>query len=291
MQSVLLFALPWLSLLAAEATPGPASPAALVECERAFARSVAATGIRAGFLEWLAPTGVVFRPGPVNGPAAYAESPASAARLAWEPEFAAVSAAGDLGWTTGPWAWRADSSATEDAAWGEYLSVWRRQDDGRYLAVLDVGISHAGPSGPPRAPEFLSPAAAPRTGRGPLDRRRSLWKADADFGRFAEQSGVAAALERFGAERLVLLREGLPRVLGRAAAADTLRARERAPALMSLAQFLSDSGDLGYTYGSFVTGGGAGPDSGYYVNVWHRGTAKPWELAAQLVQPAPRPKE
>lgn len=300
MKPMLLLALPWLSLLAAAepaappaAAPGAgasSTPATLVEAERAFARDAAEQGTRSAFLKWLAPTGVVFRPGPVNGWKTYEASKRNDAVLSWQPAYAALSADGELGWTTGPWAWRPGRNR-DDSAWGEYLSLWRRQPDGRYLAVLDVGVSHAKHAGPAEPPRFLAPADAPRTGRGPLDRRRSLWKADADFGALARQGGVATAFEGFGAERLIVLREGLPRVVGLVAACDTVRVREGSARLMSLAQFISAGGDVGYTYGSYVSGEVAAPDSGYYVHVWHRGRTKPWELAVSLVAPLPKAKE
>lgn len=289
MQPLLLLALPWLSVLAVAAPTAPPSPALLVEAERAFARDAESNGTRAAFLKWLSPTGVVFRPGPVNGRRSYEKGKSNPAVLAWEPAYAAISDAGDMGWTTGPWSLRPGRGRSE-TAWGEYVTVWRRQDDGRYLAALDVGISHGRPDSPAGEPVFLPTAKPPRTGRGPLDRRRSLWQADADFGLLARQGGVAAALERYGAERLVLLREGMPRVIGRAAACDSVRAREPRARLSSHAQFLAKSGDLGYTYGTFVTRNGADPDSGYYVHVWHRGTARPWELALALVHPLPKPE-
>ncbi len=281
--AVALAALALLALAAAPEVPGPQS---LVDGEHAFAAAVAARGIRAGFLEWLAPKAVVFRPGPVNGPAAYSEAKASAARLAWRPEYAAISSAGDLGWTSGPWSWRRDSASAE-AAWGDYLSLWKRGADGRLRVVLDVGVSHARRA-PLEAPAFLAPADAPAAARGPLDRRRSLWKADADFGALARQGGVATALEQYGHERVVLLREGRGRVVGLSAACDSARAHEGSATLMSLAQFLSGSGDLGYTYGTFLTGSVEAPDSAWYVHVWHRGRAKPWELAVELVAPVPK---
>ena len=296
MTLMLVFALPWLSLLAATSLSAPpsggsaSSPTTLVECERAFDADAEALGVRAAFLKWLAPTGVVFRPGPVNGLKAYADAEPTSARLSWRPEVAAISEAGDLGWTTGPWGWSPDSARSEDVAWGQYLSVWRRQSDGRYLAALDIGISQAKPSAPAAEPALIAPAPVPHTGRGPLDRRRSLWKADADFGQLAKQGGVSVALEHFGAEGVLVLRDGMPRVTGRAAASEAIRSREGSATLMSFAQFLSESGDLGYTYGTFVAGSVESPDSAYYVHIWHRGSAKPWELAVQLVQPVPKAK-
>jgi ketosteroid isomerase-like protein len=286
MKPMLSFVLPWLSLLAA-APAAPPSPATLVEHENVFARDVAESGVRDAFLKWLSPKAVVFRPGPVNGHKAYSESKPSHAVLAWTPAYAALSRGGDLGWTTGPWSWSRDKGS-DPVAWGEYLSVWKRQEDGGFKAVLDAGISHDKPQGAPAAVVQFEPAEMPRTGRGPLDRRRTLWKADSDFGALAKLGGVSMALEKYGGDGLVLLREGMQRVTGRGAACDTVRAREGSATLMSLAQFLSESGDLGYTYGSFVTGPVAEPDSAYYVHVWHRGTAKPWELVVELVQPVPK---
>ncbi len=296
MKPILFITLPWFALLAgatpatAPAPAGPPTAATLVECERAFARDAAEKSTRAAFLTWLAPTGVVFRPGPVNGRKSWSAAKPDRAVLSWRPAYAAISGGGDLGWTTGPWAWRPDRGR-EEAAWGEYLTVWRRQADGRFLAALDIGVSHSRHAAPAHEPVFLPPATAPRSDRGPLDRRRSLWKADADFGEIAKQGGAAAALAKLGADLVIVMREGMPRVVGIEPACDSLRVRESSATLMSFAQFTSRSGDLGYTYGSYVTGDPAAPDSGFYVHVWHRGQSKPWELAAELVQPLPRTKQ
>ncbi len=290
MKLAFALALPFPLLLATAAAPPAPSPTVLIEAEHAFAADAAASGVRAAFLKWLSPHGVAFRPGPVDGQAAFSAMAPSPARLSWRPEVAAISKGGDLGWTTGPWSWRADSAQAGDTAWGEYVTVWRRTGEGRYRAVLDAGISHARPAGPPADPVFLEPGNAPQTGRHRLKPRRSLWRADADFGRIAKADGVAVALERYGSERLMLLRDDLPRVTGLAAACDTARSREGGATLMSLAQFVSRSGDLGYTYGSFVSGDSADPDSAWYVHVWQRGRTKPWELVLELVNPVPKRK-
>ena len=60
--------------------------------------------------------------------------------------------------------------------------------------------------------------------------------------------------------------------------------------LMSNAQYISTSGDLGYTYGTFVTGSAAA-DSAYYVHVWQRGAASTWRLAFEVVMPIPKPEK
>ena len=86
---------------------------------------------------------------------------------------------------------------------------------------------------------------------------------------------------------MIVLREGRGRIVGRDAARDSIAAHETVAKLMSNAQYVSDAGDMGYTYGSFVTGTLAEPDSAWYVHVWHRGPAATWRLAFQVVMPVP----
>lgn len=269
--------------------PG-ADPAVIVQAERGFAAQVRSLGVRDGFLAWLAPTGVVFRPGPVIGRTSYQKQPAGwNGLLAWHPVRAAISADGSLGWSTGPWTWKRDSTQKKVDAFGEYMSVWRRQPDGSYKAVLDCGIGHADPNRDENDVAYSAPVPGTGLGSRPLAARQSLYQADATFARIAASEGVSGAIARYASDDIVVLREGAQRITGRTAAQDSVRRRESLAKLMSNAQYIADSGDLGYTYGSYVTGTLAAPDSAYYVHVWHRGAAATWRLAFQVVMPVPKP--
>ncbi len=269
--------------------PG-ADPAVIVRAERGFAAQVRSQGVRDGFLAWLAPTGVVFRPGPVIGRTSYQKQPAGwNGLLAWHPVRAAISADGSLGWSTGPWTWKRDSTQKKVDAFGEYMSVWRKQPDGSYKAVLDCGIGHADPNRDENDVAYSAPVPGTGLGSRPLAARQSLYQADATFARIAASEGVSGAIARYGSDDIVVLREGAQRITGRTAAQDSVRRRESIAKLMSNAQYIADSGDLGYTYGSYVTGTLASQDSAYYVHVWHRGAAATWRLAFQVVMPVPRP--
>src|SRR5262249_23763425 len=143
----------WLALACAVTSPAPAvaepEAAALGAAERGFAAQVRSEGVRDGFLAWLSPTSVVFRPGPVNGPTAYAKQPGGwHGLLAWSPVHAAISADGKLGWSTGPWTWQRDSTQRKPEAHGEYVTVWRKGRDGAWKAVLDCGVGHPSPLRP-----------------------------------------------------------------------------------------------------------------------------------------------
>src|SRR6266542_3881046 len=85
---------------------------ALIDAERAFARTAGEKGMRDVFLEYLADESLLFTPGPSPGKMYYRNRPALPTRLSWAPEFADVSAAGDRGYTSGPWEIR-KSAATD----------------------------------------------------------------------------------------------------------------------------------------------------------------------------------
>lgn len=114
----------------------------LVETEQAFARFAEEKGTKAAFLEFLADDGIIFQPTETNGKLFWKNSPESAAWLKWSPAWADISSDGNLGYTTGGWSFHPNGKADKATAFGEYLTIWKRQPDGKFKAVLDIGISH-----------------------------------------------------------------------------------------------------------------------------------------------------
>jgi hypothetical protein len=86
---------------------------AIVEAERAFARTSVEKGIRDSFIEFFAEDGINFQPHPTKTREAYAKQPVNdlSYTLNWHPVSADVSQAGDLGYTTGPYTLTAKSKA------------------------------------------------------------------------------------------------------------------------------------------------------------------------------------
>ena len=259
----------------------------LVEQEHAFAAMAKSQGIRAAFMEWMAPTGVVFSPGPVIGRKSYEARPATPARLEWDPDHAVMSASGDMGWTTGPWTYRRDSTDLQPIAYGQFVTVWRKQPDGSWRASIDAGIGHAPPSIGMTEPSLRTLPAMPAGWRKPLAERKSLWQTDAEFVKVARAEGPAAALLKYAAFDVVVLRDGAQRWIG-VTAVDSIAAREPKVDMMSTAQFMSQAGDLGYTYGTYVAPREADADSGHYVHIWERDPSRVWKLALEVVLPLPK---
>src|SRR5580765_7016673 len=118
---------------------------ALAQMERDFAKAAATKGTRDAFLEFLADDGVLFQPGPVNGKKFWTERQPRKGLLSWEPIFADVSRAGDLGYTTGPWEFRPNGADDQPVAFGQYFTIWKKQSDGSWKFVLDRGVGSEKP--------------------------------------------------------------------------------------------------------------------------------------------------
>src|SRR4030095_6707625 len=68
--------------------------------------------------------------------------------LAWQPAFAQIAEAGDLGFTTGPWEFKNDINDAKPAGYGHFVTVWKKQTDGSWKFLADLGISHPQSGGP-----------------------------------------------------------------------------------------------------------------------------------------------
>lgn len=113
----------------------------LVETEIAFAKTAEAKGTKAAFLEFRADDAIVFNPVETNGKAFWQNRPESKALLTWRPSAADISSDGNLGYTTGGWEMRPSGKNGKAATFGQYATVWRKEPDGKFKAVLDIGVS------------------------------------------------------------------------------------------------------------------------------------------------------
>lgn len=258
----------------------------MVGLEREFAGAVAAHGPREGFLRYLAPDGLLFRPRPVVGTVFFEQAPEDAGLLEWAPAFALLARSGDLGFTTGPWQYRASRTNPVIQATGQYLTVWRMTDAGWKVGV-DAGVG-----GPATAFPWRVEAEGPNDRDEPLpswqqtQRGRDLKFVDEAYGRRAAQEGEAAAMEAHGHKWVRVLRSGSFPVWGRSEAVRFLGSSRRKTRDALQGAVISGSGDLGYTWGeSEMPGSGTTPARPVrsWVRVWRRsGWSGTWRVALDL---------
>jgi ketosteroid isomerase-like protein len=271
------------------AAAGPAAVRSLVAAERAFSALSVEKGIRASFLTYLAPSSVVFRPTPTDGRKAVMSRPATTTpTLIWEPSFAEVSAAGDLGYDSGPWELRYPAGG-QPTLHGHFISVWKKQPDGAWRVVVDIGVGHASPptggvgSGEFSAgPAHSAPAAAPA----------NLRRLDAAYSKAVRAQGLLAAFSARAAEDVRFNTEGAFPFIGMAAARAQVAQAPGVFEFLPSGSGLAASRDLGYTYGlasRFEPGTSTAADSSVYLHVWRRGASGTWRLALAVMNPLPKP--
>ena len=68
--------------------------------------------------------------------------------LTWEPDKEEMAASGDLGYTYGRYRYRGNGPDGRPVVHnGKYVTIWRKEQDGRWRIVVDIGT----PSDPPPA--------------------------------------------------------------------------------------------------------------------------------------------
>lgn len=114
----------------------------LMDADKAFSDLSVARGMKNAFLEYMDSNGVLLRPNrvPVIGANAIEyliQLNDSSYTLNWQPQHAVVSRSADLGYTYGIYALHPKEKDT--VLYGTYVSIWKRQADGKWKFVLDTG--------------------------------------------------------------------------------------------------------------------------------------------------------
>lgn len=278
-----------LLILAAAFCIAPTSQAAslrsMVAAEYAFAQSAHDYGMRYAFMEYLADDAISFEPGPVRIRPRWQERPPRKDSLTWYPVRAEINGAGDLGFTTGPYAYTMKGSG--DVAHGDFITVWRYREPDGWRVVFDTGVTHA-VSGKPAArlqAQSISGRVPPKVAAD-ATAQSALASCDDRYGALLQEHGEPAALAQFGRRDLRVY------VVGQAPAED------RESALKLVAGFTGPqtqrrsfagtgaSPDFGYTYGD-VEFQEPGPQ--YFLRIWLMKAGR-CELALELLRPQqPKP--
>lgn len=272
----------------AQDSPKPVDLAAeyqnLVNAERAFAKKSVDTNPKEAFLAFLADDGVLFNPDPGPGREAWEKRPVPDYTLEWWPTHADISRSADLGWTTGPWVLGLKDGKKLH---GYFSSVWRKQADGTWKLVTDMGASmpeaaqRGGEPGPlePAKLEKLSVPVDPKEAEG------ALLDADEALGQTAAK-GLEDAYKPLLAEDVRLMREGHAPFVGKAAAILRLVDEKGTFSSKPAGGGSARAGDLGYSYGTWERKGEK-PGSGSYMRVWRREPGDTWKLTLEVLHPKP----
>jgi ketosteroid isomerase-like protein len=230
---------------------------------------------RDAFMAFIADDGLLFRPGAVNGKKWMIEHPVPPSDkkplLAWQPAFAGMASSGDMGFTTGPWEAKADIKDEKPSGYGHFVTVWKKQSDGSWKFVVDLGISHPMSGGPQTlwhpTPEATQPKASTAGGRNSL---KTLLERDRALSEASQQQGLDKGFAQYAAPDVRLYREaGLP-FIGREASLAALAKINGKFKSETIGGDVSRAADLGYTHGTYEITDTANKviEKGSYVRIW-----------------------
>lgn len=265
--------------LAASAPHPSADP--VIAAERAFAARGSEVAVKQAFLDYAAPDGVLVdsERGAENALASIATWPDrdNAGFIKWWPLYAGISRSGDLGFTTGAARYGADLRFTN------YFTVWKKQPDGSWKWLIDMGTGLESISHGPETPVEVAPAADVK-GKYPEAAQADLDVADAGLIAEARASVTQAYGRRLAPDGRIMGLEPRPQI-GEAAWRAALAARPQSVDMKRLGGGVATSGDLGWSYGTARwTAADGKPAQGTWLRVWQHRKAG-WVILADMLTP------
>lgn len=273
---------------------------AMVETERAFARTCVERGFAASFYEFFGEEGIGFSPHPGRFRDGFKTPPAPAVdrqiMFNWWPEYGDVAASGDLGYNTGPVLF-SDLTSQKRPSWnGYFFSVWKKQADGTWRVAVDMGadaprvedlaqrISHY-----TRAPQHKIGTFARKQ---PADARSELMAQEGEFLKAATHHGYRDGYLGYLADYARIHRKGVFPITDKVAAGEYFGKQKHTLTVWeAIDGGVAASGELGYTYGRYeLQDAAASPakvEKGYYTRVWKRDPAGVWKIVADVISPLP----
>jgi ketosteroid isomerase-like protein len=261
----------------------------MVKTEQAFSKMAEEKNARDAFMSFIADDGLLFRPGAVNGKKWMTEHPVPASDkkplLAWQPSFAGMSRAGDLGFTTGPWEFKQDVNDKTPSGYGHFVTLWKKQTDGSWKFVVDLGITHPQSGGPQKLWRPKDQKLKPDANPVPVT-TDELMERDRKYADLAKQ-GLQPAFLSYAAPEIRLYRVGSLPFVGIETAAKVFVSTKGKLTWQPLGADVSSSGDLGYTHGTYEVTDDAKKvtEKGSYVHIWKKNEFGSWRVVLDVANP------
>jgi len=280
-----------LMLFVSAVAQGQSALLEMVKTEQAFSKLAEEQNVRDAFLAFIADDGLLFRPGAVNGKKWMQEHPVPPSDknplLAWQPAFAGMSVSGDMGFTTGPWEFKADRSDDKPAGYGDFVTVWKKQADGTWKFVVDLGISHPQSGGPQTL--WQPPEATKKTAFKEVDHAvalEALLERDRNYSSAQRKQALATVYPAYaGRDVRLYRRDNLP-YIGIQAATQALATTKGPIKWKPIGGDVSLAGDLGYTHGTYEVTDDTKQviEKGSYVRIWKKRNGM-WRIVMDVANP------
>lgn len=253
----------------------------VIMSEQAFNKLVERKGIKDAFLAVADPEGIVFRPNAVKITDFYNSIDRQPGNLSWQPKFARISAAGDLAFSAGPYVYQNGKDDT-DKVFGDYVSVWRTDPDGKLKLLIDLGIQHPEPE-KEEVPDFKDPDTTRHGGssKDPFSSKSIILNTDKIFNHELGVSVLASYKEFLSPEGRYYF-PGFEPIAGTDKIMQFLANEAITINAKTIDAGRSNSGDLAYTYGTARIRKGDIVSDYNYVRIWEIDATHKWNILLEI---------
>jgi ketosteroid isomerase-like protein len=255
----------------------------LINAERAFAKMALVKNVPEAFLANVNDESINIEPnGITKMKKVWSERKPDASLLAWQPIFADISSSNDFGYTTGPWDYR-PTRGEEPIGFGDYITIWKKQPEGDWKIIVDVGVQHPKPG---NTQAFTTSSVSLKKSFGNADFKSELTATEKDF--INALTNNANAYPANQSKEMRLYRQGMEPIVNADAIQKQLKADDAEKVVYNpLETQVASSGDLGFVTGTVskqvMQSGNLETKNGKYLRIWKKEDGKTWKIVLDLL--------
>ena len=257
----------------------------IFDLEEAFSNDSKELGFITANLKYAANDAWVFRPKIINAKewSYKLKGTDSSYQITWYPSYIDVSAAGDLGYGTGPFHYISKIPGDNTENHGQFLTVWKRQEDGTLKFVLDFGSNQLPPAEVVKK-EPLFQSFSSKKKYKTIDQTKALQELFALEKSFNEEclnKGDIAAYKRYASSDIRFFYQRQFYIKGLDNALSRIGNVKGYHDWKPINAFVAASGDMAYVYGTHEFNEGDIKRTGYYLRIWRKAGSK-WVIVSQV---------
>jgi len=246
-----------------------------------FNNLVAHKGIKAAFLEVADIEGIVFKPQPVKITDFYSNIDKQPGSLNMQPKFARISANGDLAFTAGPYVYQ-NGKTDDDKVYGDYLSIWRIDENNKFKLLMNLGIQHPEAEQEP-VTDFQEPDSSKLVApsKDPFNGKSVILATDKIFNHSLSISALASYKEFLSPEGRYYF-PGFEPMIGQDKVMKFIDNEAISITAETVDAGRSTSNDLAYSYGTARITKGQVVSNYNYVRIWTIDKDHKWDILLEI---------
>jgi ketosteroid isomerase-like protein len=284
MKHILLFGILFSFLQVRAQITSDSNLQSLINAELSFSRLAKEKNTREAFLTFLSDSAITFGAVPRIGKKFWHDQTPNESWLYWCPVYSDIAASGDFGFNTGPWEFHQTRTDEKAIAFGQFVTVWQRQADGEWRALIDIGISHGEPSDELTWQTCTTKSRA--NGEKEEDAKQRVFEIENRFIEALAGQKHKAYYAVLSVDTRIYRPEQMP-LTSKTLVTKFLSENEPAKNYHMLGGTVASSGDLAYVYGTadvdVIKEGQSSIRQTHYMRIWKKENGKSWKVVLDIL--------